>query len=251
MHLRNFFADRREGPRDRLGCHLMTLRMRVSAALVLAAGSSALPAPALAGPSDATASREYLQADYALVRVARSHLVRSEHAPLEVLAQVRRECPMGAAESPQDSESTQLSNEVIGAMVLAAARPDIPAIHAFIAKVNSLHWSNPRLTKAVRAYAGKLTTLLGLAAPHLCADIAAWAAHGFRALPASTVTFVARFMPAWVALGERPGGLNAYESSEARSVAASCAQVEGELTDGEARAVDSWGKIMTELALFP
>ena len=229
----------------------MTLRGQLVLTISVVACVAAAPASALAGSGDASASGEYIRADYALVHVARSHLVRSEHAPLEVLAQVRRECPMGATESPQDPESTQLSNEVIGAMVLAAARPDIPAIRAFIAKVNSLHWSNPRLTKAVRTYTGKLTTLLGLAAPHLCADIAGWAAGGFRALPASTVTFVARFMPAWVALGELPGGLKPYESSESRSAAALCALLETQLTDGEARAVESWGKIMTELALFP
>lgn len=229
--------------------------MTMSRALLLVAGAVAsftASAPgALASPADVAATREYVKADYALVRVARSHLVHSEHAPLEVLAQVRRECPMAAAASPQDSESTDLSNEVIGAMVLGAASPDRSAIRAFVAKANSLHWGNARVTKTVHAYTAKLKTLLALPAPHLCTDIAAWKASGFHQLAPSTVAFVATFMPAWVALGELPSSLKRYESGESRSTAAGCARIEVELTDGEARAVESWAKIMNELALNP
>jgi hypothetical protein len=229
----------------------MTTRSSLATALALAAGAAALPASALAGPGDASATREYIAADLALVQTARSHLLRSEHAPLEVLAQVRRDCPMAGAGSPQNPESTQMSDEVIGTMVLSAARPDTAAIRSFIAKASSLRWSDARLTRAVRTYTRKLTTLLGLAVPHLCSDVAAWATDGFHSLPASTVAFVGRFMPAWVALGELPGALKAHESPEQRSVAARCSRIEVELTDGEARAVESWGKIMTELSLFP
>ncbi len=229
----------------------MTVRSTLATVLALAAGAAALPASALAGPGDASATRAYIAADLALVQTARSHLLRSEHAPLEVLAQVRRDCPLAGAQSPQNPESTQMSDEVIGAMVLSAARPDTAAIRAFIAKANALRWSDTRLTRAVHTYTGKLTTLLALSVPHLCADVAAWSAGGFHSLPASTVAFVARFMPAWVALGELPGALKAHESPEQRAIASRCSHIEAELADGEARAVESWGKIMTELSLFP
>ncbi len=209
------------------------------------------PASSPASSSDVASTKAYILANYALVRTARSHLATSEAAPLGILAQVRRECPQAAADSPQDSESTQLSDEVIGAMVIAAARPYLPAIRGFIHTATRLHWSNSRLTRAVQAYAGKLKTLSTLAPPELCADVRAWAAGGFHTLPASTVRFDQRFMPAWVALGELPGQLAAYESPEQRSLVRRSSELEVELTDGEARAVESWGQIMNELMLNP
>jgi len=219
--------------------------------LAVAASLAAGPSIARATPADVTASGEYLAANYRLVKTARAYLRRAEAAPLGVLAKVRRECPMAAAHSPQDSQSTQLSNEVIGAMVLSAYHLDVPSLTGFVRSVQRLHWSNGRLTSAVHAYAAKIAILAKMAPPNLCADVGAWAASGFRVLPASTLRFVPRFMAAWVALGELPPGLGAYESAASRALASSCNQLEIQLTDGEARAVYSWGDIMNELVLNP
>ncbi len=207
--------------------------------------------PAAAGATDASATKAYVAANYTLVKSARSYLRRAEEAPLKVLTQVTRECPLAAAKSPQDPESTQLSDEVIGAMVIAAYHLDIPALHRFISAVTPLHWSRPRLTHAVRGYAAKLKVLAGLAPPHLCADVRAWVAGGYKSLPPSTVRFDALFMPAWVALGELPAALKQYERPEEKSMLTRSHDLEFELIDGEARAVESWGKIMNELELEP
>jgi hypothetical protein len=221
--------------------------MTLAVAALLAATMSVSTAAA----SDTGSTGEYLRANYALVRTARGFLRRAEAAPLKVLAQVTRDCPMAAAGSPQDGQSTELSDEVIGAMVLSAYHLDVPGLRRFVQRIRPLRWSNPRLTRAVRAYAGQLETLAGLAPPNLCADIASWAASGFHTLPPRTVSFVARFMPDWVALGLLPSGLSAYESGEQRTLARRCESLEVQLTDGEARAVESWGKIMNELVLNP
>lgn len=209
------------------------------------------PPLALGGSSDVSATQSYVRANYALVRTARSYLRRAEAAPLEVLAQVRRDCPRAAAGSPQDPQSTELSNEVIGAMVLAAYHLDLPALRGFIAQVEPLRWSSARPRDAVRSYARKLTVLAALAPPNLCADVRAWAASGFKTLAPATVHFDALFMPAWVALGELPASLKPYERAEEKNVLARSDAIEVELTDGEARAVESWGKIMNELELEP
>lgn len=209
------------------------------------------PTAAIAASANATATREYIAANFTLVQTARSYLRRAEAEPLAVLAQVTRDCPRAAAKSPQDPLSTELSNEVIGAMVIAAYHLDVSELHRFIATVTRLHWSNGRLTNAVRAYAGKLRVLATLAPPNLCADARAWAASGYKTLPAATVRFNAQFIPAWVALGELPTSLKPYESTEERGVLARSSALEVELTDGEARAVESWGKIMNELELQP
>jgi hypothetical protein len=220
--------------------------------LFLAAISlAAVPDSAPASPANAAATQAYVQANYALVRVARSHLKTSEDAPLMTLAQVKRECPLAGEGSPQDPESTQMSDEVIGAMVIGAGNPDRPAIKTFIHSVANLSWGNRGLTSAIRAYASKLKTLLSLSAPNLCGDVRAWAASGYHTLPASTVAFVGKFMPAWVALGYVPAQLTPYESSDAKTIVRSAAGLEQQLTEGEARAVEHWGDIMNELVLNP
>src|SRR5438445_581586 len=90
----------------------------LTAALALAA----MPAPALAGQRDAAATRAYIQADYALVHAARVNLAASEAALQELRRQIRAQCPKAAAGSPQDRDSEQLSNELVGAMTVAAIR---------------------------------------------------------------------------------------------------------------------------------
>ncbi|HTU78469.1 MAG TPA: hypothetical protein VMF09_06895 [Solirubrobacteraceae bacterium] len=220
-------------------------------ALATAAAAAGAPATALGSSSDAAATQAYVQANYALVRVARAHLAASEAAPLQVLAHVRRECPDAGAGSPQDPESTQLSNEVIGAMVLSAAKPDLSAIRTFVRAVAGLRWSSHALSGAIHAYVGDLKTVLGLSAPNLCGDVKAWSADGYHALPASTVAFVGRFMPAWVALGYQPAQLRGYESGSARALAGRSLPLEEQLSEGEARAVEHWGEIMNALMLWP
>lgn len=208
------------------------------------------PPVALAASGEASA-QAYEQANYALVRVARSHLATSEAGPLQVLAQVRRECPAAGAGSPQDSESTQMSDEVIGAMVISAAKPDVAAIRAFVQTVAGLSFGDRALSSAVRAYARNLKTVIGLRAPDLCGDVRAWASGGYRSLPASTVAFVGRFMPAWVAIGYQPALLARYEGSAARALVHRAAPLEEQLSEGEARAVEHWGDIMNALELWP
>ncbi|HLH13155.1 MAG TPA: hypothetical protein VKV16_00070 [Solirubrobacteraceae bacterium] len=228
------------------------MRSRAPAPLILAFVALALLlAPATAAASDASATQRYVHADYALVSVARSHLKTAEDGPLQVLEQVRQECPGAGAGSPQNPESTQMSDEVIGAMVLAAARPDVAAIRTFVASVHALQWPGSPLTGEVRAYAAKLQTLLALVPPNLCGDVRAWAADDYRALPASTVAFVAKFMPAWVALGYQPAQLRRFESAAARALARRALPLEEQLTEGEARAVEHWGAIMDTLQLWP
>ncbi len=227
------------------------MRLRAPVALLALAGAFALSAsPALAS-SNTSSTQAYVQDNYALVRVARTHLASAEAGPLHVLAQVRAECPKAGAGSPQNPDSTQMSNEVIAAMVVSAYKPDLSAIRTFIAAASALSWGNHGLTSAVHAYVGDLKTILSLPTPNLCGDVKAWAASGYTKLPASTVTLVAKFMPAWVALGYLPAQLASYESSSARTLARRSLPLEEQLTEGEARAVEHWGAIMDTLELWP
>jgi hypothetical protein len=230
---------------------LQWMRVRVTlAALAVTGGLAWSAAPALASSNTAT-TQSYVHDNYALVRLARTHLATAEAGPLRVLAQVRAECPQAGAGSPQNPDSTQMSDEVIAAMVVSAYKPDLSAMRTFISAAGALSWANRGLTSAVRGYVGDLKTILSLPTPNLCADVRAWAASGYSSLPASTVTLVAKFMPAWVALGYLPAQLATYESAPVRSLARRSVPLEEALTEGEARAVEHWGAIMDALELWP
>jgi hypothetical protein len=207
--------------------------------------------PAAASASDASVTESYLRANLALVTAGHQHLSTSVAAYRGVLAQVRRDCPQAAAKSPQNAESTQLSNEVIGTMVIAAGKSDLPAIGAYLRAVRGMRWSSASVTRAVSSYVSMLSKLYKLTTPDLCGDVRKWAAGGFTALPASTTAFVKVFYPNWVALGLVPTGIARFESGSSRSLARRADSFERQLTDAEARAVETWGSIMDELLLNP
>jgi hypothetical protein len=201
--------------------------------------------------ADVAATRAYIQANYRLVRAAVSQTRPIEASLQGVLGNIRAQCPLAAAGSPQDANSEQLSNEVIGEMVLTAGRPLRGAGRAFVAAAAHLSWSDRSLTRAIRAYVGKVATLTVLQPPSLCSDVQSWAAGGFHALPASTVAFAPRFMAAWVAPGELPASLAPYESPADHRLAGRTARLEERFSELEAREVETWGHIMSTLALWP
>jgi hypothetical protein len=221
--------------------------MLVSAVLLAAALSA--PGPVMA--SDASATRAYVHANYALVAAGHANIARSEAAVKGVLAQVRSECPKAALGSPQDGESTQLSNELIGLMVLSGGTVDRPAVGAYLRGVSGLHWSSGSVNRAIGGYLRMLRTLYNLKKPSICADISSWAAGGWKKLPAATAPFDRAFIPNWVSLGVLPAGLARFETSEEKPIARRSAQFESQLMEMEARLVDTWGDIMNELVLNP
>jgi hypothetical protein len=226
----------------------MTRPVLALAALI---GLALTVAAAPAAGSDAGATHAYLQADYQLVRAGTTKIPRVEATLKGVLGRVRRECPGAAAGSPQNPQSTELSNEVIGSMVTAVVHLDLPAGRAFVRAVRPLRWTNGALTRQIQTYAGHVNTLVGMAEPHLCADVRAWASSGFAALAPSTLAFAPRFMDAWVALGELPPALRRYEAAADRGLAATTERLEATFTDVEARNVSTWGAIMSALGLWP
>jgi len=215
------------------------------------AGLTVVPASALADAADIAATQTYLQANYALVHYFTSHIPAARAELASVLSGVRRECPSAAAGSPEDVDSEQLSNEVIGTMVTTVIQHNLAPIRTAIRATAHLRWSNYALTRTVQAYVAKGKVLTSLAVPHLCADVKAWAAGGFETLPASTASFAPRFMSVWVAPGYLPAALSAYETAEDRTLAHRTVQLEEQWTEFEAYEVETWGKIMNALVLEP
>jgi hypothetical protein len=219
-------------------------------AIVVALGLA--PTPALAGSGDVAATHAYIRANYALVQTARTNLGTSEAALTSLLSGVRRECPNAAAESPQDHNSEQLSNEVVLAMRIAATHPDLRAIGNYTRAVKGIRWSNHTLTSTIQSYVSGLKTLATLPAPNLCADIKAWAVGGFHTLSASTIQLDGQFETANQAAGELPALLLApYARPQERGILRRTSQLEVQLGDAEARAVETYSQIMDALHLNP
>ncbi len=222
--------------------------------VVLAALTALLAVPGLAmGESpNAAATQKYIQANYALVQAGASKLGAARAALRAVRSQIEGECPRAAAESPQNPESTELSNEIIGAMVTNAYRTDVPAGQSFVRAASGLRWSNRRLTSTIHSYVSRLKVLIGLAPPNVCADIRSWVASGYRTLPATTIRFDQQFMPNWVAIGELPSALGPYERGSQRSVINRTGALEDQLIEFEANdGVETWWNIMNALVLNP
>lgn len=230
------------------------MSVRLALALLVALLVVALtPVSALAGQADVAATREYIQVNYRLVQAAVSKIGPIEATLRDVRSKIGRECPMAAAGSPQDPDSEQLSNEVIGAMVTAAVHlVEVPASLRFVRLAGQLTWSDGAITRAVHAYVSKAKALVVLAQPKLCSDIESWAASGFKTLPASTASFAPRFMSIWIAPGELPASLARYETAEERPLLRRTHQLEQKFSEMEARAgVETWTEIMNTLRLQP
>jgi hypothetical protein len=211
-----------------------------------------LPASAAAAGGDVATTREYIEANYRLVQASAAKIAPIETTLRGIRSRVLSECPNAAAHSPQDADSEQLSNEVIGTMVTGAVSlAELPATRGFVRIAGSLRWGDSALTSAVHAYVGKVRGLVALAPPQLCADVEGWAASGFRTLPATTAVFAPRFISVWVAPGELPPSLARYETPAERPLLRRTRRLEQEFTDMEARAVETWSEIMNGLGLLP
>jgi hypothetical protein len=218
-----------------------------SALVALAAAVGAAPAAA----DDTSTTHAYIAADLKVVQFAAARIRHGEATLAAVLQRVRRECPGAGRNSPQNPESTMMSNEVIGLMVTSAVDTDLPSIRQYVRSAGRLRWSRASINRTIQGYVKNVRTLTELHPPNICADVRSWAATGFTKLPATTVAFDARFVPAWVALGEIPNSLRPFESSSDRALVRIANKRESDLTEFEAREVETWGHIMEALEINP
>jgi len=228
----------------------MIRRLVLCTVMVLAL--AAAPAAALASSADVTATGRYVRANYLLTQAAYSKIKTAEAAMRNLLAQVRGSCANVALSSPQITDSEQLSNEVIGAIVLTAYHTDVPAGTRFVREAQGLRWSSRSLTDTIQSYVSNIKVLTKLPVPNVCADVGAWVASRYQTLPASTVQFDRQFMPNWVAIGDLPPSLAPFERPAQTAIIRRSGHFEYELTEAEANAgVETWDEIMNTLVLQP
>ena len=223
--------------------------LRRAPVLAVALSALALAPRALASSHDVAATSSYVHADYALVHAAHSRIKQVESKSQGVLAQVRRECPHAAASSPADEQSLKLRNEVIGTLVLSAVHLDVRAGEAFVASARGLHWGSASLTRAVRGYAAKVSRLISLPIPNICADVQSWARSAFKELPSFTEPFDTAFLASWISPGFSPPGLRRFESASVRTLVRSIERMESGIVELEAREVRIFGDIVDTIGL--
>jgi hypothetical protein len=142
-------------------------------------------APAAAGASsgDVAATHAYVQANYALNR-AGVGLIKQGEANIQALnRKLARECLHAGAGSPVNELAQPMSYEVAAALWAVEYGTAAGPIRTFVAAVGHLHWSNGRITRIAHDYATSLHDLSTLPVPSLCADVRAWTASGFTAIP--------------------------------------------------------------------
>ncbi len=229
----------------------MTVR-NFSGMLIVVAMCGFVPTNAVASQPDAASTQAYLQANYAVVRSFVSRIPTAQAEIKGILAGVRRECSGAANESPQNVDSEQLSNEVIGTMVTTVTQHFLGPARRVIRATEHLSWSSGSLTRAVHALDAKAKVQTSLAVPHLCADVKAWVAGHYLTLPASTVSFDARFWPNWISVGLLPAGLARYETPAEKALARQTANLEQRIAEFEAGVpVEAWGDMMDTMGLNP
>jgi hypothetical protein len=213
----------------------------------------AVMAPAaLANSGDAAATQALARATNTLVRAANPDVDRGLAAVRRFARQLAAQCPRAAAGSPQDHDSEQLDDELIGTLTIVGYRTAATPIAAFAHAVRGLRWSNRTLTRTVQTFATKLRELSTLAIPNLCADIKAWGAAGFNTLPADTVPFVRHYLAVTPEAEEVPlmeRLLMPYATPSDFPILRRVEHLEARLGEAEAAAVEIYSHLIISLEL--
>jgi hypothetical protein len=149
-----------------------------------------VPASATAAPRDVSSTHAYLVAAYAALHATVTQWGSVESNIRKLNQRFHAECPEVGIGSPQSKEEQKLSAEAAGALWATGYHTDAKIVQAFVRAVKPLRWSNPATTRAARKFTSGLTEMTRLKVPDLCGDVRAWAAGGFKAVPASTVQYV-------------------------------------------------------------
>ena len=222
--------------------------------LVLASlGLATAPQAALArSAGDVAATQALSRAAKTLLNAARPDIPRGLANVKRYADEVAAQCPKVAAESPQNHGAEQLDDEVIGAMTVVGYRTAAGPVGTFYRAVKGLHWSNPKLTRAVKTFATKLDKFVNLAVPNLCGDIKEWVASGYKTLAASTVQFIKSYDAVDPEAEEGPLILRLarpYATASDIPLFRSIEKFESELAEAEAHGVFDYKHLMNSIEL--
>jgi hypothetical protein len=172
------------------------LLLVTATALLVASPCSAL---ASVSSGDASATRAYLQADYAATRAEVASFPGAIAAVEALAGRLRAECPGALANEPTPAQGAKPSSSELliaqeeqeSALGVAAAT-EYARRRTVARTVSRLRWSSRALTRLVHSDAEAEATFAQLPAPKLCVDIGAWVASGFQTVSAATESYVQR-----------------------------------------------------------
>jgi hypothetical protein len=164
--------------------------MRRRAAIpVLVLAFAMAPATAGATSRDVASTHAYLTASYRALHAAVSTWSSVEASIHRLDLRLRAECPNAGAGSPQNEEEQRLSYEAAGALWATGYHTDAAIVRAYANTLRRLTWSNPKITRNARRLARGLLEMTALRVPDICADVRAWHANGFGAMPADVKAY--------------------------------------------------------------
>jgi hypothetical protein len=217
--------------------------------LALAVAPVLAPARALATPQDAAATHAYIKANFALAQASQARAAITQATAVRLTDRVARECHDAGAGSPENEESQKVSYEAAGALWSVIYGADAGPIRAFMRAVAPLRWSNSKLTRSAQSYARSLHELATLALPHLCADVRAWSAGGFRMIPATTIRFD-NYVESIEGHTIAPRLLAPYERPGDRSIVERTTRLETKLEHTETvTGFNDWDSLLASLGL--
>jgi hypothetical protein len=156
-------------------------------------GSLCVSAPGLAAAraDDVAATRAYLGAYGGYERGAYAEIGVRVAATEARASEIGGECTSVLTYAPRDVAFGELGEEAEATAFFAGVVPERSMLLRFAHTIEHLRWSDRRLTRLVRAEAAEERAIVTLALPDVCADIAAWKAGAYAALPQNAARFLA------------------------------------------------------------
>jgi hypothetical protein len=163
-------------------------------ATLACAALACLPASSLASvhAHDSAATRTYLAADNAYERSAYAELGVRVAASETRASEIGAECPSALTYAPRDMAFGELGEEAETTAYFGGVTPVLSMNLRLAQAIEHLRWTDRRLTRLVRAEVAEERGIATLELPDVCADIAAWKASGYEALPETAARFLAR-----------------------------------------------------------
>jgi hypothetical protein len=187
------------------------IALTVAVALLAYIALTPVQASALGTPSDAAATRTFLEAADAWLRSRVANVSASVASMQAFVQKVGTECPDVFRNAPtygqllrsrnhlrgrqrrvleyEVHQSKELVEELAASLEAASPEPDRPATAILVATVLPLHWSEPEVTRSVRSGTAETQAETEGPPPSVCADIKSWVEGGYKTLSAATRGF--------------------------------------------------------------
>jgi hypothetical protein len=158
------------------------------------AACAVLPGTAFAAASsgNAAATRAYLRAGEAYENSSYAEFGATVAAIEARAGEIGGECPSALTYAPRDTAFGEIGEELGSTVFYASLVSTRGTLLRQSQAIAHLRWSDRRLTRLVHAEADEERSILALTLPDVCADIAAWKASAYAALPPSATRFLAR-----------------------------------------------------------